>query len=312
MSLKDKAMLVAFTTSHWTAKKFDRKVTDEVDEAHNASKSGRFNKTLLISPLLDDISSAVGKARTYHYGITLPWDDAGLRLLPVAKYFDYTKKMEEFQVEHKQLVKVFLAEYPELREAAEIRLNTLFNKADYPDAIQLENKFAIGYSFTPIADSSDLRVELTKDEINIIKQNIESGVQNKIAIAKQSVVERADKAVASMLEKLTDKHSTFRDSLVGNVVTVMELIPSMNFDDDEDLAMLAIKLRKLNVNPALLRKDETVRKKTAKKAKKILKKIQAIKFVEDAPVVVAEPVKVKKDKKKKKDKKNKKAKRIKK
>ena len=298
MSLKSKAMLVQLNTSHWAARKFDKKVTQEIDETHQAHESGRFNKTLIISDLLKDVSSAVSKARTYHYKVTMPWDDAGSRILPVERYFDYTKKMEEFQTEHKNLVRLFLKEYPDLREKAKDRLNTLFNETDYPDTQTLSLKFNISYKITPISDSDDLRVELSNDEIKEIKKNIETGLYEKINRAKDSLVERAEEAVLAMHERLSNNEATFRDSLIGNVVSLKELLPSMNFDNDENFDKLEKLLSKLDVSPAKLRKDVELREKTAKKAKKVLKKIRKMHYVtETEPIVVVETEK-KKDKKK--------------
>jgi len=305
MSLKENAMLVQLNTSHWTARKYDAKVTAEIDESHAATQSGRFNKTLLISPLLKDVNTCVGKARSYHYKVTMPWDDAGQRILPVAAYLEYVKKMEEYQREHTGLVNIFIREYPNLRDSAINRLNTLFNESDYPDAQALVKKFNISYNITPITDSEDLRVEMSKDEVKQIKKNIENGMQDKINNAKNSIVERAGIAVSAMYEKLNNNTATFRDTLVGNVISLVELIPSMNFDDDEQLNKLQKKLSKLNVPAASLRKDMEVRKDTAKKAKKLLKKIGKIHYGEIVPERVVEVVEKKKDKKKKKVKKTK-------
>ena len=306
MSVKERAMLVNLSTSHWTAKKFDAKVTKEIDETHGSENSGRFNKTLIISDLLSDISSCIGKARTYHYKVTMAWDDAGPRLLPVTNYFDYTKKMEEFQVEHKELVRKFLKEYPELKERAKQRLNTLFNEVDYPDEQSLANKFNLSYKITLIADEDDLRISLSEDEIKEIKKNIQSSLSDRINNAKNSIVERAETVINALHEKLQDNTATFRDSLIGNVVSLAELMPSMNFDNDEQFDWLEKKLMKFNLDPSKLRKNMELRQKTAKKAKKLLKKIKTIHYgeIDTAPYVEV------KEKKKEKKKDKKKTKRI--
>lgn len=305
MSVKEKAMLVNLTTSHWTAKKFDAKVTKEIDETHGSENSGRFNKTLIISDLLSDINGCIGKARSYHYKVTMPWDDAGPRLLPTTNYFDYTKAMGIFQVEHKELVVKFLQQYPDLQDIAKARLNTLYNENDYPDVAALANKFNLSYKLTLIADKDDLRVNLSKSEVAEITKNIQSSLSDRINNAKNSIVERAETAIKAMITKLSDETATFRDSLIGNVVSLAELIPSMNFDDDEKFDWLAKKLGKFDVSPAKIRKDTELRKDTAKKAKKLLKKINELHYgeVEAAPYVEVP--------KTKKEKKNKKTKRIK-
>lgn len=278
MSVQEKAVLVNLSTSHWSAKKFDKKVTQEIDETHGSQDAGRFNKTLIISNLLSDINTCIGKARSYHYKVTMAWDDAGPRLLPVTEYLNYTQKMEEFQVEHKSLVNKFLKEYPILKDKAEKRLNTLFDENDYPDVNVLAGKFNLSYKITLIADTDDLRISLSKSEMEKIKSNIQSSLTDRINNAKNSVVERAEIAINAMVERLADDKATFRNSLVGNIVSLAELIPSMNFDNDTQIDWLGKKLNKFNIDPGKLRKDMKLRADTAKKANKLLKKLKKIKF----------------------------------
>lgn len=297
--LKEKAIIVQLHTSHWSAKKYSPKVTQEIDEIHQSTDSGRFNKKLLVSKQLEDINSCLGKARTYHYKVTLPWDDAGQRLLPVAEYLDYVAKMEEIQVEHKQLVDVFLSHYPELRKDAKKRLNTLFDENDYPSERELISKFDISYKFTPISDSSDLRVDISKGEFKEIKKNIEAGLQEKVNNAKSSIIDRAKKALELAYEKLSEKDATFRDSLITNITELAETIPIVNFDNDAVLDELQSKLRKLDKPIEPLRKDVEARKDAAKRCKKLLKYIKTINF---DGVIEDEPVKEKKEKSKKKSK----------
>lgn len=290
MELKEKFILVQLETSHWTAKKYSKQVTDEVDEAHGAINAGRFSKKLLVSKQLEDINSCLGKARTYHYKVTLPWGDDGRRLLPIAEYLDYTAKMEDFKVEHKGLVNIFISNYPELRKERKKQLNTLFDENDYPAERELITKFKMDYKFEVISDSSDLRVDISKGEANEIKKNIEAGLKDKINNAKSSIVERAKKAVEAAYEKLSDKNATFRDSLITNITDVVETIPLVNFDDDDTLKQLRKKLRKLDVPVDSLRKDKQTRKATSKLCKKTLKYIKTINF---GGIVIEKEVEVK-------------------
>jgi hypothetical protein len=296
-SLKEKCIIVQLHTSHWSAKKYSPSVTQEIDEMHQSTDSGRFNKKLLVSKQLDDINSCLGKARTYHYKVTLPWDDAGQRLLPITEYLDYVAKMEEIQTEHKQLVDVFISHYPELRKDAKKRLNTLFDENDYPAERELIRKFDVSYKFTPISDSSDLRVDISKGEFKEIKKNIEAGLQEKVNNAKSSIIDRAKKALESAYEKLSDETATFRDSLITNITELAETIPILNFDNDAVLDELQSKLKRFDKPIEPLRKDMEARKDVAIRCKKVLKYIKTISLNEE---IEDEPVKKEKTKKSKK------------
>lgn len=307
MNLKEKTLLVQLNTSHWAARKYDKKVTREIDEAHNAHQAGRFNKTLILSDLLSAVNACLGKARSYHYEVTMPWDDSGQRLLPVEKYFEYTKKMQEFQLQHKTAVDTFLREYPDLREQAKERLNTLFNEGDYPDARALAGKFNLSYRIIPIADSDDLRISMSEEEAKEIRKNIEDGLNERVHNAKNNLVERAITVIEALHERLKDNTATFRDSLIGNVVSLAELLPSMNFDNDPKFDWMIKQLNKFNIPPINLRKDMELRQATVKRAKKLLKKLNEITY---GDVVREVPVKEEKPKKKKKTKKVKRVKRV--
>ena len=57
MNLSDRALLVQLSISQWTARKFDKKVTNDVANTHGvASSAGRYNKALLpMNDLLDRV-----------------------------------------------------------------------------------------------------------------------------------------------------------------------------------------------------------------------------------------------------------------
>ncbi len=83
-------MLCGLRISGWSARKLDRKVTDETNHAHGAaSDAGRYNKALLAKDALAAVVTAANAARTFHYARTLPWLDDGARILPAAAYADF-------------------------------------------------------------------------------------------------------------------------------------------------------------------------------------------------------------------------------
>ncbi len=98
-NLTDKAILVNVQISQWTARKFDNKVTSEVNKKHKTKDAGRFNKILIGVEHLKEISQIANKARTYHYDNTTPWSDSGERLLSNLNYFDYIQNISALQDE---------------------------------------------------------------------------------------------------------------------------------------------------------------------------------------------------------------------
>jgi hypothetical protein len=271
MSLKEKGMIANLTISKWTARKYDKNATREVETAHNAHEAGRFNKVLLQSSTLDQITSIDGKIRGFHYESTLPWGDNGDRLLPTVTYFEYISELGKLQYEHNQLVDKFIEEYNDEIQRSEQRLNTLFNREDYPHESEVRNKFRVHVSFMPIADSDDLRVSLNDEIIEAMREQITSEVNVRLERTKDDMIDRLYKAVSHMVEKLEDREGKFRDTLVGNIETLVETLPLLNFMNDPHVNNAINACKPLIVNPYTLRDDRFFRQEICERAKKVLK-----------------------------------------
>ncbi|MDA3813714.1 MAG: hypothetical protein PF570_05610, partial [Candidatus Cloacimonetes bacterium] len=112
MSLNDKAMLVYLNISIWTARKYDKKISTEVENKYGADEAGRYNKILIAKKNLSNIQKIISSARAFHYENTLPWSDNGGRLLPSANYFGYVKAIQCFKDDFEREVINFLRVYP--------------------------------------------------------------------------------------------------------------------------------------------------------------------------------------------------------
>jgi hypothetical protein len=78
--------------------------------------------------------------------------------------------------------------------------------------------------------------------------------------------------VKHMSEKLNDKESTFRDSLVGNIISLVQLLPKLNMTNDQALESMRkqIETRLATASPDDLRKSRHIRKRVAEEASSIL------------------------------------------
>ena len=74
MKLTDKALLAQLNVSQWTARKYDKKVTQQIADQHNTIvEAGRYNKSLL--PMNDFLANVHQKStliRKKYYANTLP------------------------------------------------------------------------------------------------------------------------------------------------------------------------------------------------------------------------------------------------
>ena len=78
-----------------------------------------------------------------------------------------------------------------------------------------------------------------------------------------------------MSGRLSDKKAVFRDTLVGNISELCDLLPSLNVTGDEELTKMCDEVRdKLTgFTPKELRKDTTAREDTARAAAAIMDKM---------------------------------------
>lgn len=289
VDLSQKAVLVLLGTGQWTARKIDRNATRRVIEAAGADpEAGRFNKSLLPgNDLVKRIAKNISTFRQdYHYTVTLPWGDDGWRLLPAKRISEYRATFRKHQDIHNELVDKFVADYPEYREAAKQTLGTgpegLWNETDYPSQLEIRDKYRFATDWSNIDSAEDLRVKVSEDVAKEIKREIEENTQRKLNVAVADTHNRVHAAVSAVIERLTDDPSgdpkIFRDSLIGNLKDLADLLPSLNVTDDPALGKVAdaIHVKLAQLDPQALRDDADARAKTVKSAKEILEDLNGV------------------------------------
>lgn len=273
MNLSEKAMLVNLSISQWTARKYDRKVSSEVNAAHGAKDdAGRYNKSLVARESLKDIQRIVNQARILHYEKTLPWFDEGARILPAAMFSEYSATMRQLRGEFETVVRDFADAYPALIDDARIALNGLFNVQDYPPAEMIRGKFDWRVSISPLPNADDFRVQLSDDEIETVRKEIEARAGDAAEMANKDLWERLYKVVSNMADKLVIPDAIFRNSLVENIGELTSMLPKLNITNDANLEEMRRKVESklAATNPEILRTDSIVRRETAKDAQALL------------------------------------------
>lgn len=283
--LSEKAMTVALNISQWTARRLDRKITDEVNAEHGAvADAGRYNKLLLPKEAVAPITKIVSEARDYHLTKTLPWIDRGARLLPAKLFEEYTAKMRDFRLAFEQAVEHFCDNYDRYVAQRRVDLNGMFNAKDYPTTKEMRSKFAFDVSVMPVPTANDFRVTLGDEQAKAIKDQIQKNVERAFDDAMREPLHRAAELVERMIDRLgaykpadddSRAQGVFRDSLVNNIAELADLIPAFNIRGDKQLEQLALDLRdRLCVESAEgLRENDAARVAVRKDAEKILAQV---------------------------------------
>ena len=278
--ITERAMLAAVHISIWTAVKHDRKVSREVAKQHGAyDGAGRYNKQLLHeAERLEALRSLAGQIRQYFYKITLPWSDEGYRLLPAHFYFELTTKMREFEIAFTQQVEQFLAVYPSYIDRVRPELNGLFREEDYPSTGKLRKKFGVKLELLPIPSGNDFRVTLSEEEQARVAREIDGNVRQSLQKGTEDLWVRLKAVVSHMIERLNEPESRFHASLVTNICELVDVLPRLNVNQDEELNHFAeeIRNRLCGFTARELKKNEILRAATANDAAQILSEMDTV------------------------------------
>ncbi len=275
--IQNNAILVELNIGAWTGRKLDKKVSGEIDVSKGTkTKGGNYHKHLLAgTEKLEQVQKIVSAVRVWHYEQTLPWADSGSRLLPMANFFEYKQTLGLFERQFADSVKELIQEYPKLVSAAAFQLGALFNRADYPEVEQIEQKFRFGYVFMPVPNAGDFRIQTTDTALAELQQQADDYVTKRINDAMQDIWTRLHDCLTHMSEKLTDlaqprikKNNSeevysqvFRDSLVNNAVELCSLLTKLNVTNDPKLEHARVSLEKTiaGVTAETLRGDDLKR-----------------------------------------------------
>ncbi|KAH0542817.1 hypothetical protein GP486_008613, partial [Trichoglossum hirsutum] len=95
--ISEQAMLVSLHVGIYSGMMFDREVSEEVNESFKADRAnaGRYNKRLVATKFLTNVSAAHSTARKLHKLYTLPWNDDGARILTNKAFMEYNKHMKD-------------------------------------------------------------------------------------------------------------------------------------------------------------------------------------------------------------------------
>ena len=275
MDLTRDAMLVSLRINNWSGRRYDREASHDVTARNDADPSaGRFNKRLLPKTAFADMTKTMSKARSLHYDNSLPWDDTGARLLTVANYDHYTATIDELSEQLVRERNVFIAEYGANIDQARIGLGGLFRIEDYPSQQSLRHRFAIRYRIVPVPDAEHFIADLAAGDANRVKRDIENLVQERLEDAITDLYKRLGEAVDHVVQRLDvdaeGKPLVFRNSLIGNIRDLVDIVPRLNIFGDERLAQLCqqVKDRIASVDPDELRPSSSFKPATRQRVKR--------------------------------------------
>lgn len=278
--LEKSAMLVKLNRHKMNHNAFDKELSAKLAKDCKAEGKNvvRVNKTIIPKEACKPWSQVLNEAGKYFYQVTLPWDDKGWRLLPVVKYKEFVSKFRDFQSRFTNAVDEFIINIDEHIKEGKKDLGLAASDDDYVDKETARGSFVLKVEYETIKSGNDFRAQVTEEERQEIAEVIAKQHQEKFAAAQESVFVRVKEVVGSIITKMNEapakgkRSPEFRDSLIGNVQNLVDILPSLNVNNNPDLNALKEKLdiELASLDPEDLRECADLREDTAKKADEIM------------------------------------------
>lgn len=253
--LAARAVICQLNTGAWRVAKKHKGETAAVNAKHNTRDLAKVSVEICDHPALLEIYRLNAEARSEHYRLTLPSNDNGLRLLPVARQAEHAKAMSEYADRIQQQLVEFLAAYPAERAAAPARLNGLYVEGQWPATVaEVQAKFRFEHRYLPVPEVGQWSEWL----------------RDAAAEAHEALREKLAKAITLVAERLSKPGRT-HESLTGNLAELLALVPDLNLSADPQIAALADGAKALlEHDTETLRDDPIARADTAAKAAELV------------------------------------------
>ena len=242
MTISSAATLVDLNMSCWTANVVDRRATKKATTDHRASsEAGLFRKNLMAgTSKRKDIADFAARCRLWHNSRTLPWADRGSRLLPTSLFFDYKQELDRRRDTFERMVDDFIADYPSLQLQAQHHLGDLFDASEYPTTEEVREKFGFRVVFSPVPESGDFRLDLPKEEMEMMRKSYDKAFDDRLADAMREPWDKLHDMLSKMSEKLIEPEDDgvikrWHDSFIGNAKEMCGMLTHLNLTKDPHL-----------------------------------------------------------------------------
>lgn len=278
-TLHTSAILVSLHISKYDPFVFDRFVSEQVAAEHAATKNaGKYRKSLFPDncfPALTAILKKLNELYVWHAENTLVWDGRGTRLLPIALAEEHKTRTDSVLAELPAMLDALETGYSAACETAQTKLNGMFKARDYPKSgFELRKRFAV------TADYNAVPQEVTGLPASVATL-INSGIAERVNTSLDAAMSDAWTRLYTCVEKLHDKLATpgaiFRDTLVGNVREVCDVLTKLNITGNADLETMRAKVAAdiAQYDPDTLRDNALLREGVAKTAAGMLDTMRA-------------------------------------
>jgi len=251
-----------------------RKMLTPEQKARAAEPFGAEGQFISAAKKLIDTSDAKFRAVTavrnravgYWRANSLPFPEPGIRLIRRSDLQQIEAQMRRFRQQLEAAVTELQAHYHHLRQAARLRLGSLYNPADYPDS--LAEQFAMSWDYPSVEPPPYLQwldPQLYQQQCRAVAARFQEAVR----LAEQAFIAELAKLVDHLAERLAGQQDgrpkIFRDSAVQNLREFFDRFRHLSLHSSAELDELVERARQLlaGIGPQQLRDSEALRRHVA-------------------------------------------------
>ena len=214
-----------------------------------------------------NVARVRSEASGYWRAETLPFPEAGLRLLPQQKLPAFDSRMAQYRQELQSAASELASQYDTMKSEAQRRLGTLFNQADYPST--LDGLFDLEVTY-PAIEPPQYLVSLHPEVYQQEQARVRERFENAVELAEQAFATELQRLTAHLAERLTGLHDgqpkVFRDSAVENLREFFERFRRLNIRSSPELDTLVEEAQQVitGIEPQQLRDSVRLRQMVAR------------------------------------------------
>lgn len=194
---------------------------------------------------------------------SLPYPEPGIRLIKQDRIDEFNSTLEDYREQLEAGVRMLDDHFSELKDAARLRLGSLFDPTDYPSS--LSDEFEVGWDF-PSVEPPDYLRQLNPILYQEQAQRVSQRFERAVVLAEQAFMEELDRLVNHLAERLSGdddgRPKIFRDSAVTNLGEFFLRFRDLNVGSNEQLDELVGRCEQLmnGVQPQGVRDNDSLRR----------------------------------------------------
>lgn len=266
-TLHSSAVLVSLKIGIWNTKRKDKQQTEKVkNDAGAQGNVGAYNKNIMPDfKELEALNKFGADSRNWCKRETVPWTFDGVNVLSTEKLWNgFDQAMQDRQKHFYDMVELVLVEYAQARQVAQFRLNSMFDANEYPTVDEVRRKFYFEYSYHPVPEVGDFRVDVHREGMEFLEQQFERERERAINEAMSSIWERVHKVASTLSNQLRvskDEKGKLYQSTLDSAYALCEMMKDLNLTGDAKMEKVRRELFSLlnGIDLNDLKKNDTAR-----------------------------------------------------